>query len=80
MIMELMDESLVSYMKRLPKDALMKKGSILVHAEGLSYLHAQWPVVIHRDLSPNNILLKKGKGEIPVAKISDLGVAGFYAS
>ena len=76
MIMELMDESLVSYMKRLPKDALMKKGSILIDvAEGLSYLHAQWPVVIHRDLSPNNILLKKGKGEIPVAKISDLGVA-----
>ena len=76
MIMELMDESLVSYMKKLPKDALIEKGSILVDvAEGLSYLHAQWPVVIHRDLSPNNILLKKGEGEIPVAKISDLGVA-----
>ena len=76
MIMELMDEGLVSYMKKLPKDALMKKDSILVDvAEGLSYLHSQWPVVIHRDLSPNNILLKKGKGEIPIAKISDLGVA-----
>ena len=76
MIMELMDESLVSYMKKLPKDALMKKGSILIDvAEGLSYLHAQTPIVIHRDLSPNNILLKKGKGEIPTAKISDLGVA-----
>ena len=76
MIMELMDENLVSYMKKLPKDALMMKGSILVDvAEGLSYLHSQWPVVIHRDLSPNNILLKKGKGEIPIAKISDLGVA-----
>ena len=76
MIMELMDESLVSYMKKLPKDALMKKGSILVDvAEGLSYLHGLTPIVIHRDLSPNNILLKKGKGEIPIAKISDLGVA-----
>ena len=76
MIMELMDESLVSYMKIVPKDASVKKLSILVDvAEGLSYLHAQWPVVIHRDLSPNNILLKKGKGEIPIAKISDLGVA-----
>ena len=76
MIMELMDESLVSYMKKLPKDALMKKDSILVDvAEGLSYLYAQSPVVIHRDLSPNNILLKKGKGEIPIARISDLGVA-----
>ena len=76
MIMELMDESLVSYMKKLSKDALMKKGSILIDvAEGLSYLHAQTPIVIHRDLSPNNILLKKGKGKIPIAKISDLGVA-----
>jgi len=76
MIMELMDESLTSYMKKLPKTALMTKGSILLDvAEGLSYLHTLTPAVIHRDLSPNNILLKKGKGEIPVAKIADLGVA-----
>jgi len=76
MIMELMDESLVSYLKKLPKNALMKKHSILIDvAEGLRYLHAQRPVVIHRDLSPNNILLKKGEGKIPIAKISDLGVA-----
>ena len=48
-IMELIDEGLVSYMKKLPKNALMKKGSILIDvAEGLSYLHAQWPIVIHR--------------------------------
>ena len=76
MIMELMDESLYDYMKDLPKNAWMKKGSILVDvAEGLSYLHAQKPSVIHRDLSPKNILLKAGKGEVPVAKIGDLGVA-----
>ena len=63
-------------MKKLPKNSLMRKGSILNDvAEGLSYLHAQKPAVIHRDLSPNNILLQKGKGEIPVAKIADLGVA-----
>ena len=76
MIMELMDESLRDYMKNLPKNAWMKKGSILIDvAEGLSYLHAQKPAVVHRDLSPNNILLKAGKGEVPVAKIGDLGVA-----
>ena len=76
MIMELMDESLYDYMNKLPKNAWMKKGSILLDvAEGLSYLHAQKPAVIHRDLSPKNILLKAGKGEIPVAKIGDLGVA-----
>lgn len=76
MIMEMMDENLVSYMKTLPKNALKRKSAILVDvAEGLSYLHAQNPAVIHRDLSPNNILLQKGKGEIPIAKIADLGVA-----
>ena len=76
MIMELMDESLHDYMNKLPKNAWMKKGSILIDvAEGLSYLHAQKPAVIHRDLSPKNILLKAGKGEVPVAKIGDLGVA-----
>ena len=76
MIMELMDESLVAYMKTLPKNEMKTKGSILLDvAEGLSYLHAQNPAVIHRDLSPNNILLQRGRGEIPVAKIADLGVA-----
>ena len=64
------------YMNKLPKNAWMKKGSILLDvAEGLSYLHAQKPAVVHRDLSPRNILLKAGMGEVPVAKIGDLGVA-----
>ena len=77
MIMELMDESLYDYMKNLPKNAWIKKGSILIDvAEGLSYLHRQKPAVVHRDLSPNNILLKTMRsGEVPVAKIGDLGVA-----
>ena len=77
MIVELMDESLYDYMKNLPtENAWMKKGSILIDVvEGLSYLHAQKPAVVHRDLSPKNILLKAGKGEVPVAKIGDLGVA-----
>ena len=39
MVVELMDESLYNYVKNLPKNAWMKKGSILVDvAEGLSYL------------------------------------------
>ena len=78
MIMELMDESLYDYINKLPmaKNSWTKKGSILPDvAEGLSYLHALKPAVVHRDLSPKNILLKAGKGEVPVAKISDLGVA-----
>ena len=76
MIMELMDESLYDYMKNLPKNAWTKKGSILIDvAEGLIYLHAQKPAVVHRDLSPKNILLKVGKHEVLAAKIGDLGVA-----
>ena len=80
MLMEMMDESLYEYIKKQKKDTtqhLLAKGSILLDvAEGLCYLHTQNPAVIHRDLSPNNILLKWGNGgEVQVAKIADLGVA-----
>ena len=40
-------------------------------AQGLWYLHAHHPPIVHRDLSPNNVLLTSQF----VAKISDLGVA-----
>lgn len=38
---------------------------------GLNYLHGRNPPIIHRDLTPNNILL----GDHLQAKISDLGIA-----
>ena len=38
---------------------------------GLSYLHGRRPAIIHRDLSPNNVLLTSQL----VAKIGDLGTA-----
>ena len=74
MIMELMDESLTTYAEK-PNINFDTRMSILHDvAKGLNYLHSHNPPVIHRDLSPNNILLK----HLPLlllAKIADLGVA-----
>ena len=75
MIMELMDTSLTAYATQ-PDVSLKRKLSILHDvAEGLSYLHNNQ--VIHRDLSPNNVLIKySGVDQVPpIAKIADLGVA-----
>jgi len=77
MVMELMDESLTKYVEK-SNISLKRKISILHDvAEGLTFLHTRTPPVIHRDLSPNNILLKHmGVDQVPpVAKIADLGVA-----
>ena len=75
MVMELMDASLTAYATQ-PNVSLKRKLSILHDvAEGLNYLHTNQ--VIHRDLSPNNVLIKySGVDQVPpVAKIADLGVA-----
>jgi len=78
MVMELMDESLASFISRKPSVETFTKISILLDiSRGLHYLHSQQPPVLHRDLSPNNVLLKKltKDGACLVAKIADLGVA-----
>ena len=74
MLMELMDDSLTKYAEN--SIISFKRRVSILHdvARGLSYLHSHDPPVIHRDLSPNNVLLK----HLPVfaiAKIADLGVA-----
>ncbi|XP_065905743.1 uncharacterized protein [Dysidea avara] len=80
MVMELMDESLTKFIERKPlgQISFFTKISILLDiARGLNYLHSQQPAVVHRDLSPNNILLKDltKTGAVLIAKIADLGVA-----
>lgn len=78
MVMELMDESLTSYVNTKRGSSFERKASILHDvAKGLCYLHCYDPPIIHRDLSPNNVLLKyAGVDHVPpVAKIADLGVA-----
>ena len=78
MVMELMDESLTNYVINKPGSSFGRKASILFDvAKGLGYLHSLSPPIIHRDLSPNNVLLKyAGVNHVPpIAKIADLGVA-----
>ena len=75
MLMELMDNSLTHYLRGQPYVSSTTKMSILHDVSlGLYYLHSQKPPIIHRDLSPNNVMIKSNFPH-PVAKISDLGVA-----
>ena len=72
LVMERMHDSLKSAMEKYPNIPLYVKLSILLDvSQGLWYLHAHQPPIVHRDLSPNNVLLTSQF----VAKISDLGVA-----
>ena len=73
MVMELMGESLTKYVKQTNITMKMKISILNDVALGLDYLHHRKPPIVHRDLSPNNILMSLGHN--PVAKISDLGVA-----
>ena len=74
MVMEKMQCSLRSFVERFEGDKIQTfiKLSILHDVSmGLWYLHIRNPLVVHRDLTPNNILL----GDHFEAKITDLGVA-----
>ena len=71
MVMELMDDSLTNFVKKSNIGLKMKFSILHDVACGLSYLHGRNPPILHRDLSPNNVLMSSDM----VAKISDLGVA-----
>jgi len=72
MVMEMMADSLTSLVGKHENIPVHIKFSIVHDVSlGLCYLHNQSPPIVHRDLSPNNILLTVHH----VAKISDLGVA-----
>ena len=72
MVMEMMADSLTSFVEKREKIPVYIKYSIVHDVSlGLCYLHNHDPPIVHRDLSPNNVLLTAHH----VAKISDLGVA-----
>ena len=72
MVMEKMQHSLRGLVEKYNNIPLNVKLSILDEVcLGLRYLHSRNPPIVHRDLTPNNILL----GHCLEAKITDLGVA-----
>jgi len=72
MVMEMMADSLTSLVDKHEKIPVHIKFSVVHDVSlGLCYLHNHDPSIVHRDLSPNNVLLTAHH----VAKISDLGVA-----
>ena len=72
MVMEKMQHSLRGLVENYDNIPLNVKLSILDDVcLGLRYLHSRNPPIVHRDLTPNNILL----GGHLEAKITDLGVA-----
>ena len=72
MLMEKMQHSLRGLVENYDNIPLNVKLSILDEVcLGLRYLHSRNPPIVHRDLTPNNILL----GDHLEAKITDLGVA-----
>ena len=77
LVMELMDQTLEKFLKDNRGKLSRKKQLKLCRqiASGLRYLHHHIPQILHRDLTPRNILLK-GK----TIKISDLGQAKFRPS
>ena len=71
MVMEMMADSLTSFVEKHEKIPVHIKYSIVRDVSlGLCYLHNHDPPTVHRDLSPNNVLLTAHH----VAKINDLGV------
>ena len=71
MVMEMMVDSLTSLVDKHEKIPVHIKFSVVHDVSlGLCYLHNHDPPIVHRDLSPNNVLLTAHH----VAKISDLGM------
>ena len=70
LVMERLQCSLTGLLEQHPVLPIETKVSIIYDvALGLRYLHTRTPIIIHRDLSSNNVLVSKGME----GKIGDLG-------
>ena len=77
MVMEKMQKTMTSLIEKRDDITLLVKLSMLHDVSlGLRYLHGRDPPIVHRDLSPNNILVTSHLE----AKITDLGVAKAIAT
>jgi eukaryotic-like serine/threonine-protein kinase len=67
-------ETLADRLARPPRLAWRDAAAIALElARGLAALHARG--IVHRDLKPANVILHRGEGGAPVAKIVDLGIS-----
>jgi len=75
LVLELCDETLSRYLKKQPGDRLSEPKALhLMKQIASAFFFIRTKGIIHRDIKPDNILLKK-EGELRTIKISDFGLA-----
>jgi hypothetical protein len=90
-LMELCDKTLDDVIKGFDKESQLKTNGTLTSVgyyiasrifiqilEGVNYLHKQNPPLIHGDLKPANILLKKDEAKGFCVKIADFGLVAIH--
>ena len=81
--MELFDTDLWSFIKiKANRDDIpLMIGISLQTILGLAHLHSQKPPMIHRDIKPPNVLIKRHpKTNAVIAKLSDFGISSIIES
>ena len=85
MVIELCDRSLhqLLHQSRIRVEPRAMVLMALDVAKGMAYLHAQTPIVVHRDLKSHNLLLTlpvRARGGVPRVKVCDFGLVSARAT